>query len=87
MTYLGWMDDDMLGALRIGASRLVQYDIDWNPAVDQQAMSRVWREGQRRPVYIYRLITHGKIEDAILQVWDDLSLLASCMHVTHSLMI
>lgn len=55
-------------SFRIGASRLVQYDIDWNPAVDQQAMSRVWREGQRRPVFIYRLITHGKIEDAILQV-------------------
>lgn len=52
----------------IGASRLVMYDVDWNPAVDLQAMSRVWREGQRRPVHIYRLVLAGTIEDAILQV-------------------
>ena len=44
------------------------YDVDWNPAVDLQAMSRVWREGQRRPVHIYRLIMTGTIEDAILRV-------------------
>ena len=53
---------------RIGASRLVMFDVDWNPAVDLQAMSRVWREGQRRPVRVYRLIMAGTIEDAILQV-------------------
>jgi SNF2 family DNA or RNA helicase len=44
------------------------FDCDWNPAVDKQAMSRVWREGQRRPVYIYRLVAEGRIEHAILQV-------------------
>ena len=53
---------------RIGGSRLVMFDCDWNPAVDKQAMSRVWREGQRRPVYIYRLVAEGRIEHAILQV-------------------
>lgn len=52
----------------IGASRLVMFDVDWNPAVDHQAMSRIWREGQRRPVHIYRLVTAGMIEEAILQV-------------------
>jgi hypothetical protein len=30
-------------------------------------MARVWRTGQLRPVFIYRIITLGKIEDAILQ--------------------
>jgi SNF2 family DNA or RNA helicase len=44
------------------------FDCDWNPAVDKQAMSRVWREGQRRLVFIYRLVAQGCIEDAILQV-------------------
>ena len=53
---------------RIGGSRLIMFDCDWNPAVDKQAMSRVWREGQLRPVFIYRLVANGKIEDAILQV-------------------
>jgi DNA repair and recombination protein RAD54B len=40
----------------IGASRLVLLDIDWNPAIDEQAISRIWRDGQKRPVYIYRLL-------------------------------
>lgn len=36
-------------------------------AVDQQAMARVWRDGQKRQVYIYRLLTTGTIEEKILQ--------------------
>ena len=46
----------------IGASRLVLYDIDWNPATDLQAMARVWRDGQRLPCHVYRLLTTGTIE-------------------------
>ncbi len=44
----------------IGANRLVLYDSDWNPAVDLQAMGRVWRDGQQKPCVIYRLLTTGK---------------------------
>uniref|UniRef100_A0A182I6R6 DNA repair and recombination protein RAD54-like n=2 Tax=Anopheles arabiensis TaxID=7173 RepID=A0A182I6R6_ANOAR len=51
----------------IGASRLVLYDNDWNPANDLQAMSRVWRDGQRKPVFIYRLLTAYSIEERIFQ--------------------
>ncbi|CAE8596441.1 unnamed protein product [Polarella glacialis] len=40
---------------------------DWNPAVDLQAMGRVWRQGQTKPVFIYRLATHGTLEEKILQ--------------------
>ena len=47
---------------------MIMFDCDWNPAIDKQAMSRVWREGQKRPVFIYRLIAEGRVEDAILQV-------------------
>ena len=48
-----------VGLNLIGASRLVLYDNDWNPAADLQAMSRIWRDGQQKDVYIYRLITAG----------------------------
>ena len=32
----------------IGANRLVMFDPDWNPANDDQAMARVWRDGQKK---------------------------------------
>lgn len=34
----------------IGANRLVMFDPDWNPANDDQAMARVWRDGQKKQV-------------------------------------
>jgi len=51
----------------IGASRIVLYDIDWNPATDLQVMSRIWRSGQKRHCYIYRLLTTGTIEEKVYQ--------------------
>lgn len=32
----------------IGANRLILFDPDWNPAADQQALARVWRDGQKK---------------------------------------
>ncbi|XP_021350672.1 DNA repair and recombination protein RAD54B-like [Mizuhopecten yessoensis] len=56
-----------VGLNLIGASRLILYDIDWNPANDLQAMARVWRDGQAKQVHIYRLLTTGTIEEKIYQ--------------------
>lgn len=56
-----------IGINLIGASRLVLYDIDWNPAVDLQAMARIHRDGQKRPCHIYRLLTKGALEEKIYQ--------------------
>lgn len=42
----------------VGANRLVLYDPDWNPASDLQAMARVWRDGQQKNVFIYRLLRY-----------------------------
>lgn len=36
----------------IGANRLVMFDPDWNPANDDQAMARVWRDGQKKEVIV-----------------------------------
>lgn len=41
----------------IGANRLVMFDPDWNPANDDQAMARVWRDGQKKPCFVYRLLS------------------------------
>lgn len=51
----------------VGGNRLIMLEPDWNPAVDLQAMGRVWRQGQTKPVFVYRLATHGTVEEKILQ--------------------
>jgi len=44
----------------IGANRLVMFDPDWNPANDDQAMARVWRDGQKKPCFVYRFLSVSK---------------------------
>jgi SNF2 family DNA or RNA helicase len=56
-----------LGLNLTAASRLFMLDCDWNPATDRQAMARIWRQGQTKPVFIYRLVAARTIEEAILQ--------------------
>lgn len=51
----------------IGASRLLLLDVAWNPATDRQALARIWRDGQKRPVFTYRFVTAGALEEKILQ--------------------
>lgn len=51
----------------VGASRLILYDNDWNPSTDLQSMSRIHRDGQMKPCYIYRLFTTGCIDEKIFQ--------------------
>lgn len=50
-----------VGLNLVAATRLVLFDSEWNPATDLQAMARIWRDGQTKSVYIYRLLTTGKV--------------------------
>ncbi|KAL3700560.1 hypothetical protein R1sor_018582 [Riccia sorocarpa] len=52
------------GISLVGASRVVFLDVLWNPAVIKQAMSRAFRLGQKKIVYVYRLIASGTIEES-----------------------
>ncbi|PRW60864.1 SNF2 super family [Chlorella sorokiniana] len=47
------------------ADTCILYDSDWNPQSDLQAMARVHRIGQTKPVHVYRLCTGGTIEERI----------------------
>lgn len=51
----------------IGANRLILLDPDWNPAADQQALARVWRDGQKKDCFVYRFMGTGTIEEKIFQ--------------------
>ncbi len=48
------------------ADYVVHYDPWWNPAVEDQATDRTHRIGQTRPVFSYKLITRGTVEEKIL---------------------
>ncbi|WVQ85306.1 hypothetical protein IAT38_007471 [Cryptococcus sp. DSM 104549] len=56
-----------VGLNLIGGSRLILFDSDWNPSTDLQAMARIHRDGQKRPVYIYRFLTTNAIDEKIYQ--------------------
>jgi SNF2 family DNA or RNA helicase len=56
-----------VGLNLIGGNRIILFEPDWNPAHDQQAMARVWRQGQQKKVFIYRLFSTGTIEEKIIQ--------------------
>ncbi|GMT24601.1 hypothetical protein PFISCL1PPCAC_15898, partial [Pristionchus fissidentatus] len=74
-----------VGLNLIGASRLVLFDLDWNPACDLQAMARIWRDGQPRACHIYRLVTTGTIDEKILQRQIKKTGLAAIVNVVDSL--
>lgn len=63
----------------IGANRLVLFDPDWNPAADQQALARVWRDGQKKDCFVYRFIATGTIEEKIFQRQSHKQSLSSCL--------
>uniref|UniRef100_A0A0N5A1F5 DNA repair and recombination protein RAD54-like n=1 Tax=Parastrongyloides trichosuri TaxID=131310 RepID=A0A0N5A1F5_PARTI len=63
----------------IGANRLVMFDPDWNPANDDQAMARVWRDGQKKTCYVYRFLATGTIEEKMFQRQTHKKALSSCV--------
>ncbi len=56
-----------LGLNLMTADTVVLYDSDWNPQVDLQAMDRVHRIGQTKPVLVYRFICENTIEEKIIE--------------------
>ena len=47
------------------ANHVVHYNLEWNPAVEDQATARAHRRGQTRPVAIHRLFHPGTVEEVI----------------------
>ena len=48
------------------ADTVIHYDPWWNPAAEDQASDRAHRIGQDKPVFVYRLVASGTIEERIV---------------------
>lgn len=57
-----------LGLNLTAAEYVFLLDPWWNPAVETQAIDRTHRIGQDRPVFAYRLITRGTVEEKVLEL-------------------
>jgi SNF2 family DNA or RNA helicase len=47
------------------ADTVIHYDPWWNPAAESQATDRAHRIGQDKPVFVYKLLTEGTVEEKI----------------------
>ncbi|MFL5337851.1 MAG: DEAD/DEAH box helicase, partial [Geminicoccaceae bacterium] len=68
-----------LGLNLTAADTVILYDPWWNPAVEAQAMDRAHRIGQDKPVFVYKLITEGTIEERMLDLQERKRALAAGM--------
>jgi SNF2 family DNA or RNA helicase len=48
------------------ADTVIHVDPWWNPAVEEQATARAHRIGQTQPVFVYKLLVEGSIEERML---------------------
>lgn len=59
------------------ADTVIHFDPWWNPAAEAQASDRAYRIGQDKPVFVYKLIARGSVEEKIQQLQQSKANLAS----------
>ncbi|MFM2042396.1 MAG: hypothetical protein RLY86_972 [Pseudomonadota bacterium] len=68
------------GLTLTAADTVIHYDPWWNPAVEDQATDRAHRIGQDKPVFVYRLVADGTVEDRMLELQARKRALAQAVH-------
>jgi superfamily II DNA or RNA helicase len=61
------------------ADTVIHYDPWWNPAAEAQASDRAHRIGQDKPVFVFRLITTGTVEERIEELKERKAELAAAV--------
>jgi SNF2 family DNA or RNA helicase len=64
------------------ADTVIHYDPWWNPAVEEQATDRAHRIGQDKPVFVYKLIVSGSVEEKIVALQARKRALAQGIYAT-----
>jgi SNF2 family DNA or RNA helicase len=59
------------------ADTVIHFDPWWNPAAENQATDRAHRIGQDKPVFVFKLVCAGSIEERILALQDKKAALAA----------
>ncbi|WP_095143131.1 MULTISPECIES: DEAD/DEAH box helicase [unclassified Pseudomonas] len=59
------------------ADTVIHYDPWWNPATENQATDRAYRIGQEKPVFVYKMIARGTVEEKIQHLQKEKSDLAA----------
>lgn len=62
------------------ADTVIHYDPWWNPAVEAQATDRAHRIGQHKPVFVYKLIAQGTVEERIVRLQEQKHALATQLY-------
>ena len=57
-----------IGLNLTAADTVIHMDPWWNPAVEEQATARAHRIGQDQPVFVYKLVVEGSIEERMLEL-------------------
>jgi len=57
-----------VGLNLVEADTVIHYDPWWNPATEHQATDRAHRIGQDKPVFVYKLVTEGTVEEKIVEL-------------------
>ena len=62
------------------ADTVIHYDPWWNPAVEDQASDRSHRIGQDKPVFVYKLVTEGTVEEKIQELKEKKKAIAASLY-------
>lgn len=70
----GYVSDTLLITLKVGgmglnlqgAQRVIIVSPHWNPSIEEQAVARAYRIGQKENVIVYKLIIRNSIEERLV---------------------
>ena len=63
----------------VEANNVIHFDRWWNPAVEDQATDRSYRIGQKKNVFVHKMLTRGTIEEKIEKMLEEKKELADAI--------